>query len=360
MLVPDDAPAPDLEHGPLAELARATGGRVLAVRNGDAQQRALRLWSEVSQPSPFEGIQIDWHGTVVTSEGSVPARLESGEGVLITGWYHGQRPGPMYVQAELRGRRAGVRLRPASAALTRAALPLALVERPAVELLPPAALDRGDQDERARADLVRAAHRAGVATSSTALVLLDPKDGYARDRLAHARKWGPALYLRFPPPAERQLGEVAEARQEPRPAGPAARIPGPAARRTGELDKALVERLMKQHVVPAARACYQRAIRREPKLAGTVVIELEMARGEVQHAAVARSTAQSPIFSECLLDAAYATPVPRVALGDASETVVVARYPLRFRQTDRSIEVGPTEDRPGTPPVDPEDPLGGL
>jgi hypothetical protein len=229
-----------------------------------------------------------------------------------------------------------------------------------VELLPPSALDTGDQDESARVELVRAAHRAGVATGSTALVLLDPKDGYARDRLAQAHKWGAGLYLRYPPPAERQLSEVSDARPEPRPAGYAASGLRPARRRTGELDKGVVERLMKQHVVPAARVCYQQVLRREPKLAGNAVVELEMARGEVQHARVVGTAAASSLLNECLLDAAYATPVPRVALGDASEVVVVARYALRFRRGDRSIEVSPAEDRPGTPPVDPNDPLGGL
>jgi hypothetical protein len=99
---------------------------------------------------------------------------------------------------------------------------------------------------------------------------------------------------------------------------------------------------------------------RAPRLAGTVVIELEMARGEVQHARVASSTAASPLLGECLLDAAYATPVPKVALGDTSEAIVVARYPLRFESRDQSIDVRATDDKAGTRAVDPDDPLGGL
>jgi hypothetical protein len=54
---------------------------------------------------------------------------------------------------------------------------------------------------------------------------------------------------------------------------------------------------------------------------------------------VARSAAASPHLSACLIDAAYATPVPSVALGDARESIVVARYPLRFRRSDEELDV---------------------
>lgn len=363
VLVPDGAPVPDLGHGPLADLARTTGGRVLAVRQGEARGRAARLWAEIGQPAPFESIQVDWRGSVVTSDSEAPARLESGEGFVLLGWYHGARPAAVGLHAELRGHRITARVRSAGAGLARAALPLTLMQRPAIELLPPRALEGDDAEDRARGELVRAADRAGVATRATALVLLDPRDGFARDRLAHARRWGSGQFRRSPPPAERRLGEGEQARAETRPdtgpAGAAARA-APAPRRTGELDRQLVQRLMQQHVVPRARACYQRALRREPKLTGTVVIELEMARGEVQSARVARSSAASSVLTDCLLDAAYATPVPQVALGEAGETIVVARYPLRFQSHDARIDVSPAADRPSTAIPDPDDPLGGL
>jgi hypothetical protein len=342
VLVPDGAPVPDLGRGPLAELARATGGRMLAVRHSEAAARGPGLWAELGQPPPFDGIRLGWRGGVVTSSSQVPDRLESGEGFLLLGWYHGARPGPVSVRAELRGRAVGAQVRSAGRPLAGAATALALVQRPAAELLAPAALDRPAADERARAELVRAAERAGAPTAATALVILDPRDGFARDRLAHARRWGTGQYRRFPTPSERKVGEIRYREAGARPASPTSASPG--RRRTGELDRQLVAQLMKQHVVPAARLCYQRALRREPRLAGTVVIELEMARGEVQHARVARSTAASPLLRSCLIDAAYATPVPRVGLGDSRETIVVARYPLRFQRSDRSIDVGPVDD----------------
>ncbi|HWM87218.1 MAG TPA: VIT domain-containing protein, partial [Kofleriaceae bacterium] len=217
VLVPDGGAVPDLEHGPLATLARATGGRVLAVRHGEAQARAPRLWAELGQPAPYDGIQYTWRGGVVTSASAAPARLESGEGVLLLGWYHGARPGPISVRAELRGRQVTARVRTAGPSLSRAAVPLALAQRPAAELLPPSALDGDDAEARATAELVRTAARAGVATRATALVLLDPRDGFARDRMAHARKWGTGQYRRYPPPAERRMGEV---RTPPGPSGP--------------------------------------------------------------------------------------------------------------------------------------------
>ena len=262
VLVPDGAPLPDLGRGPLAELARATGGRVLAVRQGEASARGPRLWAELGQPPPFDGIQLGWRAGVVTSSSQAPDRLESGEGFLLLGWYHGARPGPVSVRAELRGRAVGAQIRPAGRPLAGAATALALVQRPAAELLAPDALDRPGADERARAELVRAAERAGAATPATALVILDAKDGFARDRLAHARKWGTGQYRRFPTPSERKVGEIKYRDADSRTARPASAIP--ARRRTGELDRALVGQLMKQHVVPAARLCYQRALRREP------------------------------------------------------------------------------------------------
>jgi len=114
---------------------------------------------------------------------------------------------------------------------------------------------------------------------------------------------------------------------------------------------------MKHYVVPRARACYDRALRRDPDLTGAVTIELEMVRGEVQDARISRTTISDAILTECLLDAAFATPVPQVALGDTSEVVVVARYPLRLRRIQKRPEVSPGVD---SRPSDPDDPLGGI
>ena len=360
VLVPDGAPLPGLHRGPLEELASRTGGRVLAVRHGEAAARVKTLWAELGQPTPLRGLQLDLRGTTLTSAGSVPDQLESGHGAVIVGWYHGRRPTVAALRGEIRGKPITARVRPGNAALRAAAVPLALVTRPGHELLGPDELERAravgrDLDDEARDRVVRTAHDAGVATASTSLVLLDGRDSFARDRLALARRWGTAQFRRHPAPAERNLGALATS--SPRRALP----PRPTTtghRRTGELDRAVVERLMKHHVVPRARACYDRALRRDPRLAGTVTIELEMARGEVQDARLTGRVAGNPALAACLLDAAYATPVPAVALGDTREAIVVARYPLRFRKVEQRVDVSPAEDRPAR--LDPDDPLGGI
>ncbi len=352
VLVPDRAPLPDPYDGPLGELARRTGGRIVTVRHGDASARAQGLWNELAQPAPIREIDVDWRGTSVTGGDALPAQLEAGEGLVLFGWYRGRPPSSTRVAAEVLGRAVSARVRRVGGAASKTALALALINRPANELLPPAQAKDADEVDLARA-LAAAATRAGTATTATSLVVLDTRDAFARDRLAFARKWGTSQYRRFPPPSERAVGETAAPDTRP----VIGRSAPPAVRRTGELDRGIIERLMKHHVVPRARACYDRALRRNPNLTGSVTIELEMARGEVQDARLSRTTITDMALTECLLDAAYATPVPQVALGDTSEVVVVARYPLRLRRIQKRPDVSPgVEGRS----ADPNDPLGGI
>ncbi len=364
VLVPDQAPVPPLRSGPLAELARRTGGRVVALRHAEASARAASLWKEVAQAAPLDGIDVDWGGTDFTAASAIPESLDAGDGAIVFGWYHGRRPRKVTVRAEMRGKPISVNARATTdRAAARAAAPLALVSRPARELLRPAELDKlrdrdADEELASRAEQVRVAHRTGAVTLASSLVVVDGADGFARDRLALARKWGLGQYRRFPPPAERNLGEMAD--QRDRRSRALAQHPLVGARRTGELDRAIVERLMKHHLVPRARACYESALRRAHNLVGTATVELEMVRGEVQDARLARSSFSSATLTTCLLDAAYATPVPPVALGDASEVVVIARYPLRYRKVEQRIDVGRAPDPAPSAPIDPDDPLGGV
>ncbi len=363
VLVPDQAPVPPLRSGPLAELARRTGGRVIALRHAEAGPRAPGIWKEVAQAAPLERLEVDWGSAIFTAASSIPESLEAGDGVIVFGWYHGRRPRRVTVRAELRGKPITLAARSTTdRPSARAATALALIARPARELLSPADLDKlrdreTDEEAAARSEAVRVAHRAGAVTSSSSLVMVDSSDGFARDRLALARKWGLGQYRRYPPPAERTLGEVAE--QRDRRSRALAQHPLIGARRTGELDRAIVERLMKHHLVPRARACYESALRHDHELAGAATIELEMVRGEVQDARLSRSSLASAPLTTCLLDAAYATPVPAVALGDTGEVVVIARYPLRFRKIEQRIDVGRAPDAPDRP-TDPDDPLGGI
>jgi Arc/MetJ family transcription regulator len=356
LLVPDQAPLPELDRGPLADLARRTGGRMVAVRTADAAARAQTLFAELGQPAPVRDIQVTYSGAEVSSGADLPGHLESGEGAILLGWYSGRRPTHAAIRADLRGKSFVTKSRPGGSLLSAAAIPLTLVGRPTSEI----AFDEGDQRVATRTDpreaSVNAAARAGVATSLSSLIVLDPADGFATDRLAMARKWGWSQYRRFPPPAERAVGEVPVRPQVPPSSLNNVVLP----RRTGELDRTIVERLMKQYVVPRARACYERALRREPTLTGAVTIQLEMIRGVVLDARLAKTNLTNSTLASCLIDAAYATPVPRVALGDASEVVVVARYPLRFRKIENRIDVSPSPDNGAMRRIDPDDPLGGL
>ena len=353
VLVPDQAPLPDPYDGPLGELSRRTGGRIAVVRHADAGARAAQLWNELAQPAPLREITVDWGGASVSGADELPGQLESGEGTVLFGWYRGRKPSAIMVGANLGGKQVSGRSRRPSSLAARATIPLALLNRPAEELLSPQERTDADAAESAQRAILVAASRAGVVTRTSSLVVLDTGDAFARDRLALARKWGPSQYRRHPPPAERAMGESAAPNARP----VMGRSAPTAFRRTGELDRGIVERLMKHHVVPRARACYDRALRRDGNLTGTVTIELEMVRGEVQDARIGRTTITDAPLIECLLDAAYATPVPQVALGDASEVVVVARYPLRLRRNQRRPEVTPGVDRG---PPDPDDPLGGI
>jgi hypothetical protein len=351
VLVPDRAPLPDPYDGPLGELARRTGGRIVTVRHGEAGARAPGLWCELAQPAPIREIDVDWRGSSVTGDDQLPAQLEAGEGVVLVGWYRGRAPSSITIGADLHGGAVSARVRRGGGVAAKTALALALVNRPAGEI--PRAVAAKDADDVDTARAVAAAVRAGVATTSASLVVLDTRDGFARDRLAFARKWGPSQYRRFPPPSERSAGEAGAPDARP----VIGRSAPPSLRRTGELDRGIIQRLMKHHVVPRARACYDRALRRAPDLTGSVTVELEMVRGEVQEARISRTTITDAALTECLLDAAYATPVPNVALGDTSEVVVVARYPLRLRRIQKRPEVSPGVESRTT---DPDDPLGGI
>jgi len=105
--------------------------------------------------------------------------------------------------------------------------------------------------------------------------------------------------------------------------------PAPPAATGVAADGAIVSRTLQLQLQPLAYACYQRALGRTPGLAGTVLFQLEVARGEVTRADV--SAMGNPAFEGCLLDAAYqlALPLPDPRYtGDDGRAIV--RYPLTF------------------------------
>ena len=94
------------------------------------------------------------------------------------------------------------------------------------------------------------------------------------------------------------------------------------------ISKLTLERLFRDQLQPKAFACYQRALGMEPKLAGTVLFELRMGRGEVTQ--VGLTGVASPAFEACLADAAYGLVVPFPDFSKNSDDQTLAHYPLTF------------------------------
>jgi hypothetical protein len=99
--------------------------------------------------------------------------------------------------------------------------------------------------------------------------------------------------------------------------------PGPSA-----IDRNALEVMFKTQLQPAAFACYQRALARLPKLAGTVQFQIEIGRGETTHAKV--TGLADATFDACLLDAAYTVTPPLPNPSYNSDDRTIANYPLSF------------------------------
>lgn len=94
----------------------------------------------------------------------------------------------------------------------------------------------------------------------------------------------------------------------------------------GALDRSLVERVIQRHL-NALRYCYQRELRRDPDLAGEVVITFTIAADStVQNARVERSTLEDEAVQTCLVSRFSKMRFPQPAGGG----LVVVTYPLRF------------------------------
>ena len=365
-LVPDSAPVPDTTRGVMAELAYSTPGRAIAVRFAEASVRARNLGAEINRPPPLLSVEVS-AGKAVLEGLEVPNRLEPGQGFVTLGFYHGPAPRQVQITAE-QGNTPRNFLAKGSLALSRNGLDLALSgareddfvtpSSVATDALEDAPAPSGTTLEEARRALVRAANRASTVTRHSAMIALDARDRYARDRLAGVKKWGPFAFTRLLPPPEllpdHELRGFSERHPSERPGESAGK------QRTGHLDRDIIERLIETHVVPRARACYQDELRRRRVTHGSLSLVVEIARGEIQHAQVVRSTFSGNVIESCVIDAAYNIQVPRVALGEDPETIGVARYPLRFRHVDNRAQVltgkSSTDDEPKI--LDPLDPSG--
>lgn len=370
-LVPDGAPLPDTEEGALAGLTRNARGRSIAVRHAEAESRGDNLAAELRRPAPLHGLELD-AGQTHLQQNELADHLEPGHSAFALTWYYGPAPKKLLLTGTTRGTRIEIPARRAPPSQSNAFLALAVARAAPADFVEPTLdpddpeLGGFDYDETSMADAHRqfleTASRASAVSAHSSLVALDGKDALAKDRLAMLRRWGPGMFFRFPPPPERESFHEFRPFEESRdaPGGPGSSDDA-RYRRTGTLDKAIVKRLIETYVVPQAKACYDRELRKNNRLRGALVLEIEIARGEVQHAEISSSSFVGAAIETCVVDAAFAMRVPRVALGADPETVGVARYPLRFRmkKTKGAVEMGEGVEEKRID-VDLDKPLGGI
>ena len=123
------------------------------------------------------------------------------------------------------------------------------------------------------------------------------------------------------------------------------------------IDRDALKLLFRTYLQPAAYTCYQKAIARSPKLAGTAQFRLEIGRGETTRAQV--TGLGDATFDACLLDAAYkvtpSLPNPTYNIDDRT----IANYPLTFSVREDKPYVIPG-DADSSTPLDIEAIQGGV
>ncbi len=97
----------------------------------------------------------------------------------------------------------------------------------------------------------------------------------------------------------------------------------------GFLDQKVFRHYLTTRVLPRARACYNDALTRDPELAGRVVLEIEVGKGEVLMAHVAERDLdrKDAKLDPCLTEAAWRLDAPA---GVADRQIYRLRYPLRL------------------------------
>ena len=276
----------------------------------------------------------------------------------------------------MNGKSVNITARSDKARLGKVALPLALSSASLTSFIPVARRIAAKQqlnnyDDHtltiARGALLAAVRKYPTVTEYSSLVALDQTDAFARDRLAFAKKWGPSMFFRVPPPPERNNALTFATYRERRPRKTTiahGSVYSDRYRRTGTLDKSIIHRLIQRYVFPKARVCYELALRRSPKLRGRITLFVELARGEVQIANTVGCTFPGTQMATCLVAAGYSIQVPRVRQGADPETVSIVRYPFRFTPAKSGGVV--SRGTPGVrssknkPVFNPHEPLPGL
>lgn len=342
-MVPEGAPVPERAAIAVSGLTHENRGRLLSIRPSEVGRLAPTLWKELLSPPPLQSIEVEGGDDIVAEH---PDKLAPEADAFAVGFARRPSSRKLGLRALFGDRAVELRSR-YRADLERVVLPLLLSS---MQALP------GDFDDLGLGELAK---RAGVVTWKTALWAPAPGDAFAKARLEMARKWGIEQFRRLPPAVEREeeLRRYEFLAPPPLDEPPPSRTLG---RATGTLDRSIVERLMRTHVVPKVHGCYRQALVPAKDLRGTFTIVVEMARGEVSSARIEGSLKGNATWAAkieaCALDAAYSIRVPTVQQGDSLETISVARYPLTFKIVDaqgRVVEGVPTE-------IDTSDPLEGL
>ncbi len=178
---------------------------------------------------------------------------------------------------------------------------------------------------------VRCSRSARVVTWATALVALDWREAFSRDRWRFATRWGDRFFRRLGPRG-----------RTPQPWQPWRTRPvsGHRAVLRGRLTRRLVGRSIRRGLLRRSRHCYESVLdvasRPDENLQGRMVLVLEVARGEVSRAWLEKQEFRHARLEQCLLDAAYGLGIP---YSRADRTVYQVLYPLRFRLDRRSVEL---------------------
>jgi hypothetical protein len=296
-------------------LAAAYGGSVhaLHVRSLDAALADASTWLRPAWLDP----------TLAGVDGAIPAELDGGTGFVV--------------QRIARGAHA-LRLR----VRERADAAAPVIEAAVAPVVPgtAAALVLAHASDEAIAGSARAiaGRHHPFAYGGAELVVLSAEGKLAATRAAGIAAGGAFVRMRA-------IGDEMSARL----VGAPCLVVGTTVQLAPALPRETLSRLFKYELRPAAQVCYERALGLDPKLAGGVMLTLDIARGEIEHAETTSLGAAQ--FDACLRDAVYALQPPLPDPDVNADEQVHVRYPLAFeRSEDHPIVV--LGDADSSSPID--------
>ena len=158
------------------------------------------------------------------------------------------------------------------------------------------------------------------------MLVIDRRTASGEARHDVARRTGA---ITFTPPPESIATKA--------PAAPVRIVADAPTRRVGALPHTSVQRALREQLVPRMRVCYRNALPAAPGIGGELVVELEIARGEVMAVNLAGDHFPEALIG-CVADAAFAMTTPTYELGGVPDTVFVIRKPVTFRAPASAAE----------------------